>query len=142
MNFKYNSSYMREQSGRTEAGNDRETGSVSQKCFRGAENPMSLYELIFAWIIIWTRFRPFLLGQFSRIKRKRCSTRRETVVREKRSVLLIWIERCLDNIPFEGVSWNWLIWHFVFENSKSIPYLNFVFYPLIDRWITIEMIRN
>lgn len=52
---------MREQSGRTEAGNDRETGSVSQKYFHGTENSMSLYELIFAWIIIWTRFRPFLL---------------------------------------------------------------------------------
>lgn len=64
---------MREQSGRTEAGNDRETGSVSQKYFHGTENSMSLYELIFAWIIIWTRFRPFLLEQFSRIKRKRCS---------------------------------------------------------------------
>lgn len=91
MNFKYNSSYMREQSGRTEAGNDRETGSVSQKYFHGTENSMSLYELIFAWIIIWTRFRPFLLEQFSRIKRKRCSQTGKRILCYLFGLFVVWI---------------------------------------------------
>lgn len=90
MNFKYNSSYMREQSGRTEAGNDRETGSVSQKCFRGSENPKSLYWINFC-LDYYLNGIPFvLLEQFSRIMRKRCS-QIVAVVREKRSVLLVWI---------------------------------------------------
>lgn len=82
---------MREQSGRTEAGNDRETGSVSQKYFHGTENSMSLYELIFAWIIIWTRFRPFLLEQFSRIKRKRCSQTGKRILCYLFGLFVVWI---------------------------------------------------
>lgn len=93
---------MREQSGRTEAGNDRETGSVSQKYFHGTENSMSLYELIFAWIIIWTRFRPFFARAIFENKAEEVFTNRE-----KNSVLLIWIVRCLDNIPLEGINRNW-----------------------------------